>query len=267
MPSLTRRRALQAAVGVLSGLAGCNDATTGPDPDDAPTGTPAVDREPSGPDYARDPESVVLRTDGVDPQNLPAWYAHEPEAVPTDGGTVASSDRAADGLIADRETAETFTTADGRSVSDVSDSPERVREFVLATDFEAETVFVDHWFVEECYRVQLCYVDWSDGELESKFGTVLRDHDVHCDAHDRDTAVTVARLPVALDPDEIRTGSTSYGTNGCDRRVDGGRGSSDESDELIATTSGGSESGSQTVDDGETRSPTPTPSTRVGGES
>lgn len=244
MPSLTRRRALHAAVGVLAGLGGCNDETS--ESNDPPTGTPAAEREPSGQGYTRDPESVVLRADGGDPRDRFVWFARDPEAAPTDGGTVASSDRRFDGLIADQRTAETFTITEGVSPADVSDSPERVREFVTETDFETQTLFVDTWPVQECYRLELCYVDWSDDELASKYGKVLRDHDVHCDGDERDSVVIAARLPAVLDPDEIRTGSTSVSGSGCSARSEDRRVRSGETPARVATTARATDSGSTT---------------------
>ncbi|WP_436925903.1 hypothetical protein [Halosimplex amylolyticum] len=214
MPPLTRRRALQGAVGLIAGLAGCNDTITGINRENPPSGTPAVPRR-SGDQVASDPDRLVLRAEGLDRGEPFLWFAHDADELPTDAETARKANRVSDGLIADTATAETFTIDDDATWSDLSDPPDAVREFVAATDFETETILVDNYPVGACYRLELCHVTWSDDDVETRYGRFLRDHDVPCEADARHAQATVVRLPVALDPDRITGSGTGVGSGHC----------------------------------------------------
>ncbi|WP_415378805.1 hypothetical protein [Halosimplex sp. TS25] len=214
MSPLTRRRALQAAAGLTVGLAGCNDTTAGIGRENPPSGTPAVPRR-GGDQVASDPDYLVLRAEGRDRSEPFLWFAHDADELPTDAETARKGNRVSDGLIADAAVAETFTVDDDATWSDLSDSPDAVREFVAATDFETETILVDNYAVRACYRLELCHVTWSDDDVGTRYGRYLRDHDVRCEADARDARATVVRLPVALDPDRITGSGTAISSGGC----------------------------------------------------
>lgn len=210
MPRFTRRRALQTAVGLAAGLAGCNDTGDGDG-----SSTPAADRRPDDEHVAHDPEHVTLRAADYELGDRLAWFV-DPEARPTDGGTVEWSDRVAGGLVADRATAETLTVDEAAvAETEFSDSPEAVRAFVAETDFDRETLYLDHHLTDECYRLVLCYVSWADREVETRYGRFLRDHDVACEADVRDGQLTLVRIPAALDPEQYESGGTGVSNGQC----------------------------------------------------
>ncbi|WP_459194339.1 hypothetical protein [Halosimplex sp. J119] len=209
MPPFTRRRALQTAVGLAAGFAGCND--TG-DSDGSPT--PAADRHPDD-HVAQDPEHVTLRGSDYELGDRLAWFL-DPDDRPTDGRTVERRDRVTRGLVADRATAETLTIDDAAvAETEFSDSAEAVREFVAETDFDRETLYLHHELTDECYRLVLCYVSWADREVEISYGQFLRDHDVACEADARDGQATLVRIPAALDPEQYELGGTGVSNGHC----------------------------------------------------
>ncbi|WP_123536959.1 hypothetical protein [Halosimplex salinum] len=219
MPRLTRRRALQGAVGLVAGLAGCPDADTDAGRESA--GTPVGSSTPpvptAGDDRVVDPEYVTLRADEADYSDPLAWFVPDPADRPTAGGTVRSTDREAEGLIADEATAETLTVSDRATETEVSASAETARSFVAETDFDSETLLLENRSVEECYRQVLCYVTWDDGEVETRYGRFLRDADVACESGERDARTIIARLPVAIDPAEFEMGATGVASGECFR--------------------------------------------------
>ncbi|WP_436928360.1 hypothetical protein [Halosimplex halobium] len=219
MPRLTRRRALQAAVGLAAGLAGCPDGETDAGRGDAGTavGSPTPPAR-GGDDSADDLESVTLRADEAGYDDPLAWFVPEPDDRATAGGTVDPSDREFEGLIGDAPTAETLRVTDRAAETESSVAPEAARQFVAGTDFDSETLLVEGRSVGECYRLVLCSVAWDDGEVETRYGRFLRDADVACEADARDAHVTIARLPVSLDPAEFEMGATGVASGRCFRR-------------------------------------------------
>jgi len=217
MPRLTRRRALQVAVGLAAGLAGCPDGDTDAGRGSAgrPAGSPTQPVPTVADDRAVDPEYVTLRADESDYDHPLAWFVPDPDDRPTAGATVDPSDRQIGGLIADEATAATLTFSDRAVETDASAGVETARQFVAETDFDGETLLVDRYPVEACYRLVLCYVAWADGEVEVRYGRFLRGADVACESGERDSQVALARLPVALDPDEFEMGSTGVASGRC----------------------------------------------------
>jgi hypothetical protein len=196
----TRRGVLLGAAGLLAGLAGCNE-DTGDD------GTPA-ERTPTDPgeprdvgeDGTRDPEQYALRGDD---DGVIAWFAEGPGAAgadtsdsdgTTDAGTIPPDERRDEGVIADEATAATLSFGD-------VDGAEEAREFVEATDFDSESIYLDQTPLGDCYRLELCSADWGGEELSLRYVSVLQDYDVACSGRDRDTLAMFVRVPVALDPD------------------------------------------------------------------
>jgi hypothetical protein len=215
MPRLTRRRALQAAVGLAAGLAGCPDGETDAGRDDGATPIGSPTPPVPGDDRVSDIESVTLRADEGGYDNPLAWFVPEPGDRATADSTVDPSDREFEGLIADPATAETLRVTDRATETEASVAPETARQFVAGTDFDSETLLVENRSVEECYRLVLCHVAWDDGEVETGYGRFLRDADVACESGERDARATVARLPVPLDPDEFETGATGIASGRC----------------------------------------------------
>jgi hypothetical protein len=219
MPRLTRRRALQAAVGLAAGLAGCPDGDTdaGRDGAGTPVGSPTPLVPTAGDDRVGDPDYVTLRADEADYDDPLAWFVPDPADRPTAGATPEPTARQTEGLVADAATAETLRVSDRAVVTEVSASAETARQFVAETDFEGETLLVEGRAVEACYRLVLCHVTWDDGEVETRYGRFLRDADVACETDERDAHVTIARLPVALDPGAFEMGATGVANGRCFR--------------------------------------------------
>jgi hypothetical protein len=217
MPRLTRRRALQAAVGLAAGLAGCPDGETDAGRDDGATPIGSPTPPVPGDDRVSDIESVTLRADEGGYDNPLAWFVPEPGDRATADSTVDPSDREFEGLIADPATAETLRVTDRATETEASVAPETARQFVAGTDFDSETLLVEGRSVGECYHLVLCSVFWEDGEVETRYGRFLRGADVACEADARDAHVTIARLPVSLDPAEFEMGATGVASGRCFR--------------------------------------------------
>jgi hypothetical protein len=192
MPSLTRRRALQSAVGALGLLAGCSGQTS-----TTRTVTPAANGPP---DRARtDVESVRLRNPAND------LVVTRGDATPT----TESGARLWEHLfVTDAKTADSLAFADVEGV-------EAAREFLAATDFDAETVYVEQRGIGACYRQELCWVSWTKSSIRTSYARRLRDADEACDADEQEVAAELIRLPVVLDPDEIRERGSEGGPGNC----------------------------------------------------
>ena len=181
-------------------MAGCNGTAES-------SGT-AVSTEPNAdpPDDAvTDPASVVVRAP-----------LDEPVLREGTDGTDPDSDARVDewrhNLIADSETAASLSVAD-------VDSAEAARQFLEATDFDAETVYVERHAVGECYDQRLCWIRWTAERVETSYARVLRDADVACSADVRVGVTHLVRLPAALDPDQVSRFSSSGGSGRCRRRT------------------------------------------------
>jgi hypothetical protein len=198
MVPCTRRRVVGGvlALGVL--LTGCNDRTERPPP-------PTTTRQPRK-RVARDPDSITLRG----PTAEPIVTLRSAGKTTDEGDPRAWRGR---GLIADRK------AADRLEIADVEDA-EAARQFVAETDFASETLGFETWRVEECRRVELCYVSWDDEEYELWFMDTYRDADVACSVDARDGTATLFRVPEVLDPD-LESGGIGVSRRGCqdpDRR-------------------------------------------------
>lgn len=96
-------------------------------------------------------------------------------------------------LVDDDETAGRL-----RFTADV-DGTDGAREFVAATDFSRETVYALHYSVDACRRLTLCYVTWSEHEIDIQFGRAYRPPDVACDVDDRDMIAAFVRIPAVVE--------------------------------------------------------------------
>ncbi|QZP36790.1 hypothetical protein [Halobaculum magnesiiphilum] len=184
---LTRRRTLLGAAGALAALAGCSGS-----------GSAGDDVTPTEP--ARDP---------FDPDSVPA---HRRLRGATDGPLVWIPDETRTRTDGEpRRRLPTFVTSreevDRLRFADV-DGVEAARSFLAETTFDTETIYLEEFSVRRCYELQLCDVSWSETDIDTQFGRVLRDADVACEPDARDATAWLVRLPEALDPDRI----TSYGS-------------------------------------------------------
>lgn len=197
----TRRRFLHGtAAALLAGLAGCGQSTT----DDAPSDDP-----PRGENVERDPESYVLRNDAETP---PAWLPDDRRGRTTGDATTGPPERARTRrFVASEESAGRLAFADVEGVDEA-------RQFVADTDFGSETLYVESQAVDECRTLELCYVTWSAGDVETQYGGHYRDADVSCGADARDAVTWLIRIPDTLDPDAVTSYGSGWSSNGCRRR-------------------------------------------------
>ncbi|QLG26799.1 hypothetical protein HUG10_04245 [Halorarum halophilum] len=192
MVPITRRDALRGVAALLPVVAGCNDV-------DTPRSIPTEGRR--GPEnVVVDPEHLTLRAPDESPV---VWTATEET-----GTTDERSRRHVHRLVADTETARRLRFDDRVDADDA-------REFLDATDYDAETVYVEQSRVGECFRTELCYVGWSADEVRTDYGRQLRDVSVSCEADARDTVATLVRIPDTLDPDEVRSHGSGMSSSGC----------------------------------------------------
>ncbi|ELZ29931.1 hypothetical protein C474_12881 [Halogeometricum pallidum JCM 14848] len=196
MPSTRRRFLLGAAATLLAGLAGCNGEAYG-----TSTASDESNRFDAGPV----PEHHTLRNAGNEP---PVWFADSDAASTAERGTVSDRMRETRGFVADEATADRLRFAD-------VDGADAVREFVAATDFENETVYVETESIPECRTLSLCGVSWTDSSIHTDYGLTYRDADVACEADARDGVSTLIRVPEALDPDAVNSYGSGLNSRGC----------------------------------------------------
>lgn len=195
MPPITRRRALQGAVGVLAGLAGCQGEGSSNE-------SPSPTARRGHANVETDPDQYSLRS----PQDGPLlWFARPGGDSPTPPDRDSASRR---GLVASEETAATLSIADGVDAPDA-------RAFVDETDFDSETLYLEHRTVGECYRLELCYVTWDETDIDTRYGRFLRDHDAACEADASVTEARLTRVPAALDPEQISSYGSGVSSGGC----------------------------------------------------
>lgn len=198
-PSPSRRRLLQSTAALLglSALAGCGGSSSS-------TGTARAGPDADPPaDAVTDPTHVSLRNT----ERAPIVRDSEStESTESTSGTDASSqfDRWQHELIADAERAASLSFAD-------VDGVDEARQLLDETDFESETVYIEGHVVAECYERELCWIRWTDSGIETDYARILRDVDVACEADAEDFVTNLIRIPVALDPDKVRSYSSSGG--------------------------------------------------------
>lgn len=229
MVPLTRRRALHGAAGLVAALAGCSGTGFGESESTRthPRETPA---DEPGHGSEADPDYVTVRSDADRP---PVWFGDE------DG-----SDRPGAGerhYHGDRTIIDGEDRADRVRVAGAVDA-EPVRSFLDETDFEAETVYLEVNQVEECFRLELCRIQWRPDDVETDYGRVLRPYDERCDADARVYEARLIRIPDALDHEDVNSYGSSVGGGACGERV--ARARADGS----SASSGGSRSSSGPAD-------------------
>ncbi|GAB6860890.1 hypothetical protein ACFR97_00225 [Haloplanus litoreus] len=193
MPSTTRRRALQGAVALVAGFAGCSGESSS---------SSSHPSDPSG-NVALNPESYSLRNPALAPT---VWTGDRP--TPEDDAE--RSHRRTHLFVTSPDEAATVGFAD-------VDGADAARDFLDATDYDAATVYVEQWPVDECFAPDLCSIQWSENDVETNYSRRYRDADVACEADARDVVATLVRIPEAFDPSGVDSYGSSHGSGTCER--------------------------------------------------
>ncbi|MEZ3165456.1 hypothetical protein ABNG03_15960 [Halorubrum sp. RMP-47] len=188
--SPTRRALLgSAALGVLGTFAGCSGAS---DP-----GAESVRRQASG----TDPDPTVLKPRNPDGDRI----LLDGSEVDSEGKPISVGRE----LVTSAERADDLFAAEGVADAD----RERIRSFLDATDYDAETVYVSPAGIRSCEQIHIESVSWEPERVDYEYCRELRPPDEACET---DTWVTLGlffRLPVALDG--RITGAGSSGRSPC----------------------------------------------------
>lgn len=205
MVPLTRRTLLSGAVGLATALAGCSDLQDGADES---TRNVPHDDGPDGPSAgsATDPETHLVR---VNTERPPIWLT---DADDDGQPTVSQRNRWRDHIIVDDS-----ARADRISVADAVDR-ERVESFLTATDFDAETVYIEMGAVQECFRLKLCRIGWSSTEVSTDYTRQARPYTAHCEVREAVIEARLIRIPDPINADDVTSYSSSIGTGVCDRQ-------------------------------------------------
>jgi hypothetical protein len=203
----TRRALLHGAAGIATGLAGCGGLRDG---SAESTHTAPRDGSDDGPGSGSvtDPETLLFR---VDTDRPPVWLA-EQDGDPGGRPTASVRDRWRDSIVVDDP-----TRADRIGVVDAVDR-ERVGSFFAATDFAAETVYVEMGMVEECFRLDLCHVGWTPTGISTEYTRRSRPYTERCAVDEWVVEARFIRIPDAVEADDVHSYSSSVGTGACDRR-------------------------------------------------
>jgi len=180
------RRALLRSV-PLGALAGCLGVEAQSEEDREPPR-----RQASG----TDPDPTVLKARNPDGESVlfdGAETNGDGGPIPISRELVTSADRAAELLVAE-------------GVSDADRS--RIRSFLEATDYDAETVYASRAGVRSCYRLRIESVSWEPQRVEYRYCRELRPPDAACEADERVALALLFRLPVALDGRLSGTGAS-----------------------------------------------------------
>lgn len=214
MVPLTRRRLLQGAAGLVSGLAGCN-GLVGTD-ESTHTSTPAAADTDVGPAGGRtsNPETFRLRVD-IDRQ--PVWLVDDGQT--SDRPSFQEGDRH---LI--HELIDGPDRADRLTIADVPNA-DRAASFLAATDFGSETIYLETYRVKECFELELCHIAWEPSHIETDYARMIRPYDVQCRVDERVIESWFIRIPDTLDADAVSSYAASVGAGSC--RLDGARAEAD----------------------------------------
>lgn len=203
----TRRRLLQAATALAAGLAGCG----------RPSGSASQSSETieaggprPGDDSEEDPPTLLLRADS---KRAPLRLA-DPDREEETPDTVRQerpSPRIRNGIVDSQSQGERITVADGVDSQGVS-------TFVSETDFDSETLYLETNVVQECFRLDLCWVSWTPNKVRTNYVRRLRPYDEACTDENRVFESRLIRFPVALDADSVNSFASGVGTGQCDSR-------------------------------------------------
>ncbi|MDG5778719.1 hypothetical protein VB773_20985 [Haloarculaceae archaeon H-GB2-1] len=203
---MNRRHSLALVAGAVTSLAGCSGiaSNSGRASSDSPGGEATVTDGPSS-GTTTDPETVLIRAHMDRP---PVWL-NEPGSDDSGRPTPRPDGHHIESIVLDSE-----ARADRLSVDADVDST-RVTSFLQATDFEAETVFVETIRVEECFRLDLCRISWQPEKVSTDYTRRNRPWDEQCAVDEQVYEVRIIRISDAIDSDDVSAGSTSIGTGGC----------------------------------------------------
>jgi len=206
----TRRALLHGAAGLTTALAGCSGLLDGSAESTRTVPRDGNDGNEGGPGSGSvtDPETLLLR---VDTDRAPIWLAKSNSEA---GGrpTASERDRWRESIVVDDS-----DRADRLSVVDTVDR-ERVESFLAATDFTAETVYVEMGAVEECFRLDLCHISWTPTEISTDYTRRTRSYTERCEVDEFVIEARLIRIPDAIEADDVNGYSSSVGTGACDRR-------------------------------------------------
>jgi hypothetical protein len=195
----SRRRLLQCIAAAACGVAGCAGQN------DTDEGTPTVPADTPERGQTVPPHVTVRRSDSDSP----------PVQLLPDGAD------SGDGEQPDRTRQRGLITTDGDAgrirVVDDAEGATAARSFLQATSFDEETIYLDFHPVQACFRLELCHVRWSETDIETRYGEVIREADVECRADRRHGVSTLVRIPAALDADSVSGYGSGVGGGGCRR--------------------------------------------------
>ena len=214
MGSPTRRALHHGAVGLAAAIAGCSGLL---DESTNSTHTATSDGSDGGPasGSVTDPETLLVR---VDTDRPPVWLA-KPNSEADGRPTASDHVRLRDSIVVDS------ARADRISVADTIDRGQ-IESFFAATDFEAETVYVELSEVEECFQLDLCRISWTPTEISTDYVRRTRSYTERCGVDKQVIEARLIRIPDAIEADNVNSYSSSAGTGACGRRQGGAEGAS-----------------------------------------
>ncbi|WP_136688627.1 hypothetical protein [Halorhabdus amylolytica] len=186
--SPTRRQVLRGAVPAVLGLTGCV-SSDGPDNDGDDDSSRREDDRAAVEDSGRVSDPSVVK-----PRNPDGRRVLDP---PEDEYGVGF-------LVGSTETAEALRFQPGVPSADVT----ATREFLAATDFTEETVYVTHIRPRSCYQYRIHSVTWQYSDVEYEYCRELRSPDEQCVADTRVGMALCFRLPAVVDMD-VHSGGSS----------------------------------------------------------
>ena len=201
----TRRHLLQTATAVAAGLAGCG-GLTGEESSSSHSASEGTGTTISNGNRETDPEVVLLRTGG----DSPPIRLEDGDEQPTGSDRWSrQSHRHSHAIVDSRSRAEKLF------VADIPDA-ESVSSFLSATDFDAETLYLETIGVAECFRLELCSTSWAAGEVQTDYVRQNRPYDERCSADAEVLESRLIRTPASLDADEVNSyGSSISGRGRC----------------------------------------------------
>lgn len=203
---MNRRESLAAIAGVAATLSGC--AGFGSSSSSATSSPTASERTVSdGPSSGslRDPALLQRRSDGSRP---PIWFG---EQDPDEVGRPNAPERR---RVLESTVIDTASRAGRLSVADGIDR-EAVDEFIAATDFATETLYLEQAEIGECFRLHLCRIAWQPDQVSTDYGRQTRPYSERCAVDQRVFEARLIRIPDPLDSDTVHSFSRSIGTASC----------------------------------------------------
>lgn len=198
MSRATRRGLLAGTVGLAAAFAGCSGLAGS----SGESETVTEGRIGNGENSTTDPETLQIRRDTDRP---PVWLDNGDGERPP----VREEQRHFESLVIDSPSrADRIEVADGTT-------RDRIDDFLGATDFDTETMYIETIRVEECFRLELCGVAWQPGRVSTDYTRLNRPYTERCAVDTHVFEVLFIRIPAALDADRVTSHSTSIGTGSC----------------------------------------------------